>query len=241
MRKGNPCPAPCLCRAVAAAGSWMTWSLRTVLKFDPLPGSGLLANHERESPSFPCGVNGYAGDKTRVTSRGHGAEARLHILDGVAGKRPPRAGGDQEPQRRPAVDRDGAIAEIGQDFLEPLPADLARCARVDRDIGPQRAAQPGVGMADCRAQVGFAGGFPGPGHPDRRCPAPGQRPLCRRNTRHHRQGGQSGQGARCRHARSSRFSRREARSCSSGPAFPDKRRGGSSGHDLLEGTSKNCL
>ena len=54
----------------------------------------------------------------------HGSDARPDIVQRVAGICTPRAGRDEEPQPAPAVDRNGAIPQLGEDFFETLFPDL---------------------------------------------------------------------------------------------------------------------
>ena len=61
----------------------------------------------------------------------HKSDARLHVLQRMAGKGTPRANRHQKPQTCPRIDGDGAIMQIGNDGLEFLFPDFSDGARMD--------------------------------------------------------------------------------------------------------------
>ena len=68
-----------------------------------------------------------------------GADAGLNIVERMTRESAPRAGCHKEANAGPGVDRDCAVSQVGDEFLEPDPADLFDRLGVDDDIGAQGA------------------------------------------------------------------------------------------------------
>ena len=72
--------------------------------------------------------------------------ARANIFQRAARIGAPRAIHDQKSKSAPAIDTDGAVFEIGKNFLEPLFANLANGFRMDDNIRTKRTPKLGIGM-----------------------------------------------------------------------------------------------
>ena len=77
----------------------------------------------------------------------HDADAALDVVERRAGEPAPGERRGQVSERRPRVDRDRAVAQVGDRALEAV-AERRLRRRVDEHVGAERAGEPLVGVRD---------------------------------------------------------------------------------------------
>ena len=87
------------------------------------------------------------------------SDAALNVVQAVSRESTPRCLGQQKAKPAPGVDRDAAIAELGDQGFEPLFADLFDRFGMDQNVAAQSAMQRIICIVYRAAQIGFGVAF----------------------------------------------------------------------------------